>query len=147
MNLDNVRNFLLSFTVDEQQVDYFLQDKKLFVKFNHIFLVERGFSGKKVSDNQLLYIQLEKLLPSKYFLSHIKELVPRVLFLRSRDLSLKFLYGKNLPTSLDYGVTLEVGKNYLVDFQGEILGYVGCVAENGDVRLVNEFHIGEYLRE
>lgn len=147
MNLDNVRNFLLSFTVDEQQVDYFLQDKKLFVKFNHIFLVERGFSGKKVSDNQLLYIQLEKLLPSKYFLSQIKELVPRVLFLRSRDLSLKFLYGKNLPTSLDYGVTLEVGKNYLVDFQGEILGYVGCVAENGDVRLVNEFHIGEYLRE
>ena len=147
MNLDTIRTFISSFTVDEEEVNLFLENKKLFVKFNHIFLVEKGFSGKKVSDNQLLYIQLEKLLPSKYFLLELKELVLRSLFLKSRDVSLKFLYGKDLPAHLDYGVKLEEGKRYLVDYQGEILGYVQCISENGNLRLVNEFHVGEYLRE
>lgn len=147
MNLDTIRTFISSFTVDEEEVNSFLENKKLFVKFNHIFLVEKGFSGKKVSDNQLLYIQLEKLLPSKYFLLELNTLVSRSLFLKSRDVSLKFLYGKDLPAHLDYGVKLEEGKRYLVDYQGEILGYVRCITENGNLRLVNEFHIGEYLRE
>ena len=147
MDLDTVKTFISSFAVDEEEVTSFLENKKLFVKFNHIFLVEKGFSGKKVSDNQLLYIQLERLLPSKYFLLELKDLVSRSLFLKSRDVSLKFLYGKDLPAHLDYGVKLEEGKRYLVDFQGEILGYVQCISENGNLRLVNEFHIGKYLKE
>jgi hypothetical protein len=147
MDLDVLKKFLLSFEIEKIEIENYLQDKKLFLKFNHTYLVEKGFSGKKVFDNQLLYIELAKVLPSKYFLLTLKDLTKKSLFLRSRDVSLKFLYGKNLSSNLDYGVELKENQRYLVDYQGEILGYVLCMKIGSELILQNDFHIGEYLRE
>ena len=147
MDLDTLKKFLMGFGIKKDLIDEYLKDKKLFLKFNHLYLVDKGFPGKKVFDDQLLYVALQKNVPSKYFLLSLKKLVDRSLFLKSRDVSLKFLYGKNLSSALDYGVTLKENQRYLVDYQGEILGYVMFKKERGEFILQNDFHIGDYLRE
>ncbi len=143
MDLNYLRDYLISFNLSSEIIDSFLDNKKIFLKFNQIYLVDKGFSGKKVFDSNLIFIQLEKLLPSKFLLDFILKNTPNKVNLRSREVVLKLVYGKTLPRGIDYGVNFENDKRYILDYYSECISVHKIENDN----FINEFNIGEYLKE
>ena len=142
MDLNHFRNFLKSFNIKDEIINEYLNGKKIFEKYKDIYLVEKGFNGKKVFDSSLIFLDLKEQVPSKYLLDFIKK-NSYSLRLNSRAVALKFLYSKNLDLNVNWSVKFNENCRYLVEFEGESIGYIKFENNN----LINEFNLFKYLQE
>lgn len=145
MKADVLRDFLKKFDISKTKIADFFLGKKLIEKGGNYFLLKKEFEENEVFNDSLLFIKLKQLLPSIYLLNFIKDNSKIQVEILKERRALDFTYGKNLNfegTKITGG-RLEEGKNYIVKYDDEILGYVKLNGSN----MKNEMNIGEYLRE
>lgn len=143
MNISDLKDFLASFGLTPFYIDEFIKAKTLVERNGNYFLAITEFKEKQVSGDQLIFIQLSKLVPSTFLLSYIAKHADKVI-VKDEQKALDITYGKNLPKSEIFSSkTFLNGKRYLLQHKDKVLGYGKLL---GSVFQI-EFNIGEYLRE
>ncbi len=144
---DLIRFFDL-FGIEKEKIDFFLQGKFLVEKNGHIFLREEDLDDDVVYEDNLLFITLQKTLPSRFLLEQVRELGGACAFVKSEQAALMFTYGKDVfEQHLESGDLLSLEKHYLLLFEDSLLGYGQIRKENGTLLFRPLMNIGEYLRE
>ena len=145
MDKTELTQFLEKFTIDEQIITQFLKDKQIIEKNKNIFLSEKPFEEKQVSGNGLIFIQLNKFLPSTYLLKFIAQ-NSACIQAKGNKQAMNFTYGKNLSFDSTIKTTLVNGKCYIVKCDDSIIGYAK-IDKTQKHPILNEMNIGEYLKE
>lgn len=150
MNIKDLKNFLLSFNLSEDNITSFLDKKTLVEKDKNVFLVSQNFRKNQVFGDTLVFVNLIFPLPSRFLLDFIKENSEFTLRPSSSKQAMNFVYGKHftfdgLKVSVQ-GKRLEKDNNYLVEFEDSVLGYVSLNTKE-KLPLRNEMNIGMYLKE
>lgn len=150
MNKQKLIIFLEKFEIKEEIIEEFLKDKQIIEINKNIFLTKNNFKENQVLGNNLLFIQLNNLLPSKYLLNFIFHNSKNQVQLRGEKQALNFTYTK--PLSFDSirnvnQLRFEKDKYYLVVFENSVIGYFEYEVRDKKHPLRNVFNIGEYLHE
>lgn len=150
-NLIDLKTFLLEFNIEEIIVDEFLKNKEIIKINNNTFLVKAEnlpLPKNQVYTDNLLFIQLEKYLPSRFLLEFISN-NSKSLQIKNEKQSLNYTYGKSLKLeSLQkdiHNTRIEENRLYIVKFNEDILGY--CKFNQSKKEICNIMNIGEYLKE
>lgn len=146
MNINDFREFLESFCLPEDKINEFISNKSLFIKNNNIFLSNNKLEKNEVFNNGLIFINLQKLLPSSYLLKYIQKNT-KPIKLKSEKQSLNFTYSKSLSLdSIEKNQRLVGDRYYIVEYKETILGYAKFI-ETQKHSVINIMNIGEYLKE
>jgi len=143
MNIKDLKKYLENFDLKEEVINEFLEEKNLIEVNSNFFLVRNDFEKNQVFSENLVFIGLKKLLPSKYLLEFIRK--------NSKDLNVKnqkrasdFTYGESIKQeSFSNANNLKQNKYYIICFDDKIIG----VGNFFNKQLHNIFNIGEYLEE
>lgn len=136
MNVTEIKNFLKEFGISDDEIRDLFSKKRIIKKYGHYYLSPREFSENKVYDDSLIFMNLSRLVPSRFLLEWIAYRTERKVSLQGKP-ALQFTYGK-LPQ-----VQLKQKGNYIVTSNESIIG----VLSKREKGLTNEFNIGEYLKE
>ncbi len=148
MDISDLRLFLEKFGLDSKKIDDFIGSKKLFVVNRNVFLSKKSFEKNQVFGEGLVFIKLNKLLPSTFLLNFILETEGNFCELKSEKQALNFTFGKSLSfDSVKEGVRFSRGSYYLVVFEKKFLGYVELNKNDKKFPLKNLMNVGEYLKE
>jgi len=148
MEIIELITFLEKFDIEETKITNFVKNKIIIEKNENLFLRQNKFKNNQIFDDNLIFIQLKNLLPSKYLLNFIFNNTKNKAELKSEKQAMNFTYSKNLAfESIASDIRFIKGKYYLIIFKNKLLGYVE--KEKGDKKhpLQNLFDIGEYLKE
>lgn len=145
MNKQDIIQFLEKFELDNQTIDKFLENKQIIEKNKNIFLTDKPFDKNQVLDNGIIFIQLNKFLPTTYLLKFISENTPTIQ-VKSQKQAMNYTYGKNLSFDSTIKTTLVNSRCYIVKFEDMILGYAK-IDKTQKHPIINEMNIGEYLKE
>jgi hypothetical protein len=143
MNIEELKKYLENFMIKEEIIDEFLEDKKIIERNMNLYLSRSDFEKNEVFQDSLIFIKLEKLLPSEYLLSFIKN-NSKVLNVKNIKRASDFTYGKNLKQeSFSNANNLIVDKFYIVSFDEKIIG----IGNFFNKQLNNIMNVGEFLKE
>lgn len=147
-NLSEFVAFLEKFNLPESEIKKFVEGKKLFSTMQgNIFLNSIRQQGQNVYSEGLIFVQLKRLLPSKFLLKFLFQNSKNIVEIKTEKQALNFVYGKHLDIgSITFNGTFVPKKFYLVQFEGNVLGYINYDS-NEKYQLRNEMNIGEYLKE
>lgn len=148
MNTESLTKFLEKFDINQEDINNILQNKEIKKIKSNYFLVDKD---QKLEENQvftdtLIYIQLQKLLPSKYLLEIIFNLTKNKCELTNQKQVDRFLFFKDLTIQATKTRNLKENKYHIVTFENQTLGI--CEFKKSDkYPIFNIFNLGEYLRE
>lgn len=147
MQKEEIINFLTKFEIENKKLEKFFENKKIILKNKNIFLDSQKFLKNQVYCSNILYIFLQKQIPSKYFLSFIAKNSTK-LELKNKKQALNFTYSKDIKINslkLKNENELKDKKYYILEYNKQILGFVEYNKKNKILK--NRFNIGEYLYE
>ncbi|MDA3855200.1 MAG: hypothetical protein PF569_02990 [Candidatus Woesearchaeota archaeon] len=146
MDIRELREFLEKFCLPEDKIDEFTSNKSLIVKNSNIFLTNKKLNKDEVFTNGLIFVNLQKLLPSSYLLKYIHQNT-KPIKIKSEKQSLNFTYAKSLSLdSVNCNQRLVENQYYIVEYQETILGYAKFIQDQKHA-IINIMNIGEYLKE
>ena len=150
MDKTSFRKFLEKFDINQENLDKILDNKEIKKIKSNYFLIDKDkvsiLNENQVFTDTLIYIQLQKLLPSKYLLKLIFENTSNKCELTNQKQVDNFLFFKDLTVKATKTRNLKNGKYHIVVFENEILGI--CEFKKEDkYPIFNVFNLGEYLRE
>lgn len=146
---NDLQQFLEKFNIPTQTITNHLQNKQLQKIQNHIYLQPKNqpLLKNEISNENIIFIQLKYLSPTTHLLNFIKTNTENILKLKSDKRALDFTYGKDLfldhITKPKNQKTLNENQYYIIEHNKQIIGYI----QPNKNRLLNEFHIGDYLKE
>ena len=145
MRADELRDFLKNFELSNAKIADFFKGKKMAKRDNNIFLVESDLEENVKFKDTLLFIKLQKFLPSTYLLNYLKDNTKDILEIKTERSALSFTYGRPLKfVEVNANFKLQGGKKYyIVTYNNRPLGYVNLDKN----KLWNRMNIGDYLRE
>ena len=151
MNLNELKQFLEKFNINKEIIEEYLNNKKIININNNLFLInkEDEFKKNQVFSDNLIFIQLNQLLPSKYLLKFISKNSKNKIEVKSEKQALEFTYSKSLSLQSiinKYQLKFKENQYYLIEYNN-ILGYFQYNPKNKTHPLKNIMNIGEYLHE
>lgn len=135
--------------MNNKELNLFFEKFNLRNNFRDLKLVNNNlFNLSKITKNQvygddLLFLKLNKLVPSIKLLTYISENSKNKVEIINRKKAIDFTYGKNLSLDSIVKFKLEKNKYYLIFYQKKIIG----VVEFNGFELKNIFNLGDYLKE
>lgn len=146
MNIEEFKGFLEKFCLPEDKIKEFMLNKSLVAKNSNIFLIDKKLEKNEVFRDGLVFINLQKLLPSSYLLRYIHENT-KPIKIKSEKQSLNFTYAKSLSLdSVNCNQRLLEDRYYIVEYQETLLGYAKFIQDQKHP-VINIMNIGEYLKE
>jgi hypothetical protein len=145
MNLDKLKLFLEKFDIKKEDITKIISNKKIIVKENgNVLLTNENLKNNETQVDEIIFIKLNKLLPTKYLLKTISLNSKNIVDIKNDRKGLDFTYGKDLMIDMiKTKIKLENNKYYVTKFDNKILGY----SEFKNNKLKNIMNIGEYLKE
>lgn len=150
MNIEKIKEFLIKFNINKDIILKFLENKKIENKNNNIFLIENEFKTNQIYKEELIFIKLNLILPSKYLLKFISENTKNIIEAKSEKQAIEFTYGKSLSFQSiinKYQLKFKEEELYLITYQKSIIGYFKYDPKNKTHPIKNLMNIGEYLHE
>lgn len=148
MQKKEIVEFLEKFNIKKEKIEQFL-DKKIVVINNNgdIFLTKNQFKKNQVYAENILFISLQKLTPSRYLLENIKENTTNTISISTQKQIQRILYGEDLSIdAVDKKQNFIKGQYYLIINNNKPIGIVEYL-EKGKFPFKNIYNLGDYLHE
>ncbi len=148
MDIQTFKKELQKFNIEEEKINSIIKNKNILKLNQNYFLIDKNqtIKNNQTYTNNIIYIQLRKLLPSKFLLNLIDKTTQNKIEIKNEKQALNFTYGKDLHTDSIKEITLQNNQYYIVKYNKNILGYAKF-DKTKKHQIINKLNIGEYLKE
>lgn len=146
MNIEELKDFLKKFSIDDLSISTFLEGKKIIEKNENIYLTSEDFNENEIYKDTIIFVKLLKILPTTFLLNFIRKSSQKIIQVKSEKQALIFTYGKGLKNDMVENITLKEDVYYIVTYNRKILGYAELIKED-EYPIQPVMNIGEYLKE